>query len=67
MPVREMNEEFVLRRNGVEFHVQVRGLGEFKGHGHVILTTRRLIYVNRDMVMPAFRSFSLPYVETHNE
>mmetsp|Transcript_61903 Transcript_61903/g.85340 ORF Transcript_61903/g.85340 Transcript_61903/m.85340 type:complete len:196 (-) Transcript_61903:124-711(-) len=66
MPMRE-NEEFVLRRNGVEFHVHVHGLGEFKGHGHIILTTRRLVYVNRDQMMPAFRSFSLPYLGTHDE
>mmetsp|Transcript_17487 Transcript_17487/g.12515 ORF Transcript_17487/g.12515 Transcript_17487/m.12515 type:complete len:178 (-) Transcript_17487:648-1181(-) len=67
MPVRDMDEQFVMRRNGVEHKVHVRGLGEFKGKGHLILTTKRLVFVNRDFEMPEFKSFSFPLRETHNE
>eukprot|EP00352_Strombidinopsis_acuminata_P004403 CAMPEP_0176381012 /NCGR_PEP_ID=MMETSP0126-20121128/31546_1 /TAXON_ID=141414 ORGANISM="Strombidinopsis acuminatum, Strain SPMC142" /NCGR_SAMPLE_ID=MMETSP0126 /ASSEMBLY_ACC=CAM_ASM_000229 /LENGTH=166 /DNA_ID=CAMNT_0017744591 /DNA_START=85 /DNA_END=585 /DNA_ORIENTATION=+ len=67
MPVYEMGERPVMRRNGIEFDVRVRGFGEFRGRGHLVLTTRRLIIVNRCTVMPAFKSFSFPLVNTHRE
>lgn len=47
MPIREMDEQFVMRRNGVEFNIHIKGMGEFKAHGHLILTTKRLVLVNR--------------------
>lgn len=47
MPIKEGNEEFVMRRNGVEFHIHIKGVGDFKAHGHAILTTKRLVLVNR--------------------
>ena len=68
MPVCEMDERFVMRRDGVEHHIHVRGLGEFKGKGHLVLTTRRLVIVNRDFTLfPEFKSFSFPLRETHDE
>jgi len=60
-----MNEEFVLRRNFIEFHVHVRMRGDFKGKGHLILTTKRLILVNREN--PVWRSWSFPNVFVHKE
>lgn len=56
-----------MRRHGVEFHVNVNEMGEFRGKGHIVLTTRRLVVVNRDEEMPDFASFSFPLTETHNE
>mmetsp|Transcript_61904 Transcript_61904/g.85346 ORF Transcript_61904/g.85346 Transcript_61904/m.85346 type:complete len:99 (-) Transcript_61904:562-858(-) len=47
MPIKEGDEEFVMRRNGVEFQILIMGVGEFKAHGHAILTTKRLVLVNR--------------------
>lgn len=67
MPVYEMGEQPVMRRNGIEFHIHVRMMGDFRGKGHLVLTTRRLIIVNRCTVMPAFKSFSLPLNNTHRE
>lgn len=55
MPIREMDEQFVMRRNGVEFHIHVKGVGDFKAHGHLILTTKRLVLVNRQPSV--FKSF----------
>eukprot|EP00352_Strombidinopsis_acuminata_P006905 CAMPEP_0176375174 /NCGR_PEP_ID=MMETSP0126-20121128/27322_1 /TAXON_ID=141414 ORGANISM="Strombidinopsis acuminatum, Strain SPMC142" /NCGR_SAMPLE_ID=MMETSP0126 /ASSEMBLY_ACC=CAM_ASM_000229 /LENGTH=89 /DNA_ID=CAMNT_0017736143 /DNA_START=124 /DNA_END=389 /DNA_ORIENTATION=+ len=57
MPMRDMNEEFILRRNFIEFHVHVNGRGDFRGKGHLVLTTKRLVLVNRED--PNWRSFSL--------
>ena len=65
MPVRDMNEEFLLRRNNIEFHVNVRDRGDFRGKGHLVLTTKRLILVNRED--PNWRSFSLPNVHVFDE
>ena len=67
MPIYEVGEMPVLRRNGIEFHIHVRMMGDFRGRGHLILTTRRLIIVNRCPMMPQFRSFSLPLFNTHRE
>jgi len=65
MPVRDMNEQFVLRRNFIEFHIHVRDRGDFRGRGHLILTTKRLVLVNRED--PSWGSFSLPLIHTFNE
>lgn len=56
MCIKEPGEEFILRRNGVEFHIHIRGIGHLKAHGHAILTTRRLVLVNR-APMAEFKSF----------
>lgn len=56
MPIKEPGEEFILRRNGVEFNIHIRGLGHLKAHGHAVLTTRRLVLVNR-APGAAFKSF----------
>mmetsp|Transcript_17492 Transcript_17492/g.12522 ORF Transcript_17492/g.12522 Transcript_17492/m.12522 type:complete len:98 (-) Transcript_17492:37-330(-) len=65
MPIKDMNEEFVLRRNFIEFHVHVRGRGDFKGKGHLILTTKRLVIVNREN--PLWKTWSFPLLFTFNE
>jgi len=56
MPIKEAGEEFVMRRNGVEFHIHIRGVGHLKAHGHAILTTKRLVLVNR-APMAEFKSW----------
>ena len=65
VPVKEMDEEFVMRRNGVEFKVNVNMEGEYQGEGHLMLTTKRLVLVNRGMTI--FKSFSMPLVHVHDE
>lgn len=65
MPVKDMNEEFILRRNFIEFHIHVRDRGDFRGKGHLVLTTKRLVLVNRENTM--FKSWSLPLLHTFNE
>eukprot|EP00352_Strombidinopsis_acuminata_P008096 CAMPEP_0176363274 /NCGR_PEP_ID=MMETSP0126-20121128/19006_1 /TAXON_ID=141414 ORGANISM="Strombidinopsis acuminatum, Strain SPMC142" /NCGR_SAMPLE_ID=MMETSP0126 /ASSEMBLY_ACC=CAM_ASM_000229 /LENGTH=170 /DNA_ID=CAMNT_0017719511 /DNA_START=292 /DNA_END=804 /DNA_ORIENTATION=+ len=65
LPIRDMNEEFILRRNFIEFHIHVRGRGDFRGKGHLVLTTKRLVLVNREN--PIWRSFSLPNFHVFNE
>lgn len=65
MPIKEPGEEFVMRRNGVEFAIHIRGLGHLKAHGHAILTTRRLVLVNR--APSEFKSFQFPLLHTFNE
>jgi len=65
VPIKEGDEEFVMRRNGVNFHVHVNREGEYEGEGHLILTTKRLILVNRGMTI--FKSFSMPLVHIHAE
>jgi len=65
MPIKDMNEEFILRRNFIEFHIHVRDRGDFRGKGHLVLTTKRLVLVNRED--PAWGSFSLPNVHVFDE
>jgi len=65
VPVKDMNEEFVLRRNFIEFHVHVKHQEHYRGNGHLVLTTKRLILVNRDD--PSWGSFSLPLRHTFDE
>jgi len=65
VPIKEADEEFVMRRNGIVFHVHVNREGEYKGEGHLLLTTKRLILVNRGMTI--FKSFSMPLVHIHEE
>lgn len=67
MPIKDRNEEFLVRRNAIEFHVHIRGRGDFRGHGHLILTTKRLVLVNRDPAMVMWKSFSFPNVHVFNE
>lgn len=67
MPIRDMNEEFLVRRNYIEFHIHVRGRGDFRGHGHLCLTTKRLVIVNRDPAMAMWKSFSFPNFHVFNE
>jgi len=55
----------VLRRNFIEFHIHVEDQGHFRGNGHLVLTTKRLVLVNRDD--PSWGSFSLPLVQTFDE
>ena len=68
MPFYEPGEMPVFRQNGLEFTVDCGGsFGEYKGKGHAILTTRRLILINTEIIGKDFRSFSLPYDNTFEE
>ena len=64
MPVYEFDEKPVMRQNGLKFHL-ITGMDNREGHGHAILTTKRLILVNRGN--GPWRSFSLPYMHTEAE
>lgn len=65
MPIKEVDEEFVMRRNGVEFNIHIKGVGHLKAHGHAVLTTKRLVLVNREPSV--FKSFQFPLLHTHRE
>jgi hypothetical protein len=45
-PHRVNGEYFLVYREGIEFHVDVKGMGKMKGKGKLIVTSLRLILVN---------------------
>ena len=65
-PLRVDGEHFVLKRKGIEFHVNVKGIGKLKGKGRVILTTCRLILIN-DKDDKDLKCIDLPYANTYEE
>ena len=68
MPIYEPGEFPILKQYGIKFHIHVGGtIGRHEGRGHAILTTRRLILVNRETIFRDFRSFSVPYMNTYEE
>ena len=65
-PHRVEGEHFVLKRKGIEFQINIKGMGKLKGKGGVILTTCRLILINiKDD--KNLKAFDLPYANTYGE
>jgi hypothetical protein len=65
-PLRVQGEHFCLQRMGVEFELNIKGMGKLKGAGKVIVTTARLILIN-PQGKPEFKAFDLPLALTHHE
>ena len=65
-PFRVPGEHFVLWREGVEFHVDIQGMGKLKGKGKLILTTVRLVLVNTKGD-GSFKAFDIPYANLYQE
>lgn len=64
-PFRVPGEHFVLWRCGVEFHLNIDGMGKLKGKGKLIITTLRLVLINEAGV--DFKAFDIPYGNLFNE
>jgi hypothetical protein len=59
---------FVLWRAGVEFHIEIQGMGKLKGKGKLIITTLRLVLVNEQASgQGGFRAFDIPYANLFAE
>lgn len=58
-PLRVPGEMWILERTGVEFHVEVKSIGKFKGKGKMILTTNRIVLINQNKD-ENFKAFDLP-------
>lgn len=65
-PLRVQGEHFCLQRMGVEFELNIKGMGKLKGAGKVIVTTARLVLIN-PQGKPEFKAFDLPLALTHHE
>ena len=64
-PFRVPGEHFVLWRKGIEFHIDIQGMGKLKGKGKLILTTLRLVLVTDSN--PDFRAFDIPFANLYGE
>jgi hypothetical protein len=51
---------------GVEFELNIKGMGKLKGQGKVIVTTVRMVLIN-PAGKPEFKAFDLPLALTHHE
>lgn len=58
-PLRVNGEHFILDRKGIEFQVKIDGMGKLKGKGQMILTSNRLILVNKKQ-NDVLKAFDLP-------
>ena len=58
-PLRVTGEQFYLDRRGIEFQVKIDGMGKLKGKGNMILTSNRIILVNKKS-NDTLRAFDLP-------
>ena len=65
-PYRVANEHFILHRHGVEFHIEIEGMGKLKGKGKLILTSMRLVLVN-SKGSGELKAFDLPHGNTFKE
>ena len=65
-PLRVQGEHFCLQRMGVEFELNIKGMGKLKGKGKVIVTTVRMVLINPEGKAD-FKSFDLPLALTHHE
>mmetsp|Transcript_15339 Transcript_15339/g.23620 ORF Transcript_15339/g.23620 Transcript_15339/m.23620 type:complete len:153 (+) Transcript_15339:17-475(+) len=60
-PLRVQGEVYILSRKGVDFQVNIEGMGKLKGKGRCILTTSRIILIKKHYEEgDAFKSFDLP-------
>ena len=66
-PLRVAGETFVMVRDGIEFQINVKGMGKLKGEGKLIVTTCRLVLVNFKKNNNDFRAFDLPMALTFSE
>ena len=64
-PYRVANEHFILHRKGTEFEIKIEGMGKLKGKGKMILTTLRLVLINKDG--GELKAFDLPHANTFKE
>ena len=65
-PYRVQNEHFILHRKGVEFELKIEGMGKLSGKGKMILTTLRLVLINKDC-SSELKAFDLPHGNTFKE
>ena len=64
-PYRVANEHFILHRGGTEFELNIEGMGKLKGKGKMILTTLRLVLINKKG--GDLQAFDLPHGNTYKE
>jgi hypothetical protein len=60
-PIRNLGELFILRRDNVELLYTNQSGVTFKGAGFVILTSTRIIGVNRDKSKTPWTAYEIPY------
>jgi hypothetical protein len=65
-PCRVEGEYFVMKRKNVEVEFKVKNGNKYTGKGDAILTTCRIVFVNKD-VKSLFKSFDLPLALTSKE
>ena len=65
-PYRVANEHFILHRKGCEFELKIDGMGKLKGKGKMILTSLRLVLVNKNGSSD-LKAFDLPHGNTFKE
>ena len=58
-PHRVHGEYFLMYRHGIDFQVDVKGMGKLKGKGKLIVTTLRMILVNQQV--SEMRAFDIPH------
>lgn len=58
-PCRVEGEFFIMKREGIEFEMKVENGSKYTAKGYVVLTTSRLVCVNKD-TKSLFKSFDLP-------
>ena len=65
-PLRVKNENFILKRKNVEFEIIIDSLGKLKGVGDCILSTLRIILINKDQ-KGLLKAFDLPLALMYSE
>ena len=65
-PCRVEGEYFILSRKGMEFSLNIDGMGKKKGKGHMVLTTARMVLIN-DKRGSGFDAFDIPLAFLFNE
>ena len=64
-PHRVAGEHFVLWRKGIEFQLNIEGMGKLSGKGKLILTSCRLVLINESG--KDFKAFDAPFANTYKE
>lgn len=65
-PQKVKDEIFILKRKNIEWEVKVPGMGKYKGKGHVVLTTARMVLISKKPKDGTF-SFDLPLANIFSE
>ena len=55
-----------MHRKGVEFKLQIENMGKLNGKGKLILTTLRLVLINKNS-SGEFKAFDIPHANTFKE